>query len=159
VRPPGASPDQAKYLRNDLSSDKEFLVHAAFQSGWDVPPRLLIVDDEAVVRGLSKRFLQIFGCTIDIAVDGLAAVEKLKLQRYDLVLMDILMPNLDGVSATRLIRQFDVRTPIIAMTSANKPHELVDYFDNGMNDILSKPFTKEGLFSMLDVSTFHFLLS
>jgi osomolarity two-component system response regulator SKN7 len=127
-------------------------VSATLYSGWVVPPRLLLVDDEAVIRGLSTRFLQVFGCAIDVAVDGLAALEKIKSERYDLVLMDIQMPRLDGVSATRLIRLFDTRTPIVAMTSANKPHELVMYFDNGMNDILPKPFTKEGLFAMLEVS-------
>jgi CheY-like chemotaxis protein len=128
-------------------------LHATLQSGWAVPPRLLLVDDEAVVRGLSRRFLQVFGCKIDVAFDGVAAVEMLRAEQYDLVLMDIQMPRLDGVAATRLIRVFDPRTPIVAMTSASQPHELVTYFDNGMNDILPKPFTREGLFAMLEVSS------
>lgn len=64
------------------------------------------------------------------------------------------MPKLDGVSATSLIRQFDHMTPIISMTSNSKPQEIMTYYSHGMNDILPKPFTKEGLLSMLEVSAF-----
>lgn len=62
------------------------------------------------------------------------------------------MPKLDGVSATSLIRQFDHMTPIISMTSNSKPNDVVTYYSSGMNDILPKPFTREGLFTMLEVS-------
>lgn len=65
------------------------------------------------------------------------------------------MPKLDGVSATSLIRQFDHMTPIISMTSNSKPQEIMTYYSHGMNDILPKPFTKEGLLSMLEVSVFN----
>jgi CheY-like chemotaxis protein len=61
------------------------------------------------------------------------------------------MPKLDGVSATNLIRQFDHMTPIISMTSNSKPNEVMTYYHSGMNDILPKPFTKEGLLEMLEV--------
>lgn len=68
---------------------------------------------------------------------------------------DIVMPNLDGVSATSLIRQFDPRTPIISMTSNSAPNELLNYMSHGMNDILPKPFTKEGLLNMLEKHLIH----
>ena len=83
---------------------------------------------------------------------------------------DIVMPKLDGVSATSLIRKFDHMTPIISMTSNSKPNEIMTYYSSGgcsalrtrpslihplvhagMNDILPKPFTKEGLLDMLEV--------
>jgi len=70
-------------------------------------------------------------------------------------LMDIVMPKLDGVSATSLIRQFDHMTPIISMTSNSKPQEIMTYYSHGMNDILPKPFTKEGLLSMLEKHLTH----
>lgn len=54
---------------------------------WAVPPKVLLVDDDAISRKLSSRFLQIFGCTIDVAVDGVGAVNKMNLEKYDLVLM------------------------------------------------------------------------
>lgn len=61
-------------------------------------------------------------------------------------------PSSSGVSATSLIRQFDPMTPIISMTSNSNPNQVLTYFSHGMNDILPKPFTKEGLLSMLEVS-------
>lgn len=123
--------------------------------GWAVPPKVLLVDDDAVCRKLSSKFLQVFGCAIDVAVDGVNAVNKMNLEQYDLVLMDIVMPNLDGVSATSLIREFDPKTPIISMTSNSGPTELLNYMSSGMNDILPKPFTKEGLLSMLEKHLIH----
>lgn len=72
---------------------------------------------------------------------------------------DIVMPKLDGVSATSLIRKFDPRTPIISMTSNSKPHDILYYFSQGMNDILPKPFTKEGLLGMLEKHLIHLKLS
>lgn len=90
--------------------------------------------------------------------------------KYDLVLMDIIMPNLDGVSACHLIRQFD-HTPIIAMTSNIRSDDISMYFqhgtlllcrparltnqETGMNDVLPKPFTKEGLLNMLEKHLGH----
>ena len=68
--------------------------------------------------------------------------------------MDIIMPNLDGVSACHLIRQFD-HTPIIAMTSNIRSDDISMYFQHGMNDVLPKPFTKEGLLSMLEKHLGH----
>lgn len=139
--------------------------------GWAVPPKILVVDDDAICRKLSSRFLRIFGCFIDIAVDGVGAVNKMNLEKYDLVFMvsclpfrgmhdndtahylqDIMMPKLDGVSATSLIRQFDHMTPIISMTSNSQPNEVVKYYSSGMNDILPKPFTKDDLLKKLEVS-------
>ena len=148
---------------------------SAYVPGWAVPPRVLLVEDDAVSRKLSSKFLQVFGCTIDVAVDGVGAVNKMNLEKYDLVLMvlfflfcdsscvtystpftpqDIVMPKLDGVSATNLIRQFDHMTPIISMTSNSRPNEIMTYYHSGMNDILPKPFTKEGLLEMLEVCAY-----
>jgi osomolarity two-component system response regulator SKN7 len=124
-------------------------------SGWAVPPRVLVVEDDVVNRMLSSKFLKVFGCNIDVAVDGLSAVQKMNIGKYDLVLMDIMMPRLDGIKATSLIRQFDPRTPIISMTSNSQPTEIMAYFSSGMNDILPKPFTKEGLREMLEKHLVH----
>lgn len=72
------SPPQKQTLRVRRST---------FVPGWAVPPRVLLVDDDAVSRKLSSKFLQVFGCTIDVAVDGVGAVNKMNLEKYDLVLM------------------------------------------------------------------------
>jgi len=65
---------------------------STFVPGWAVPPRVLLVDDDAVSRKLSSKFLQVFGCTIDVAVDGVGAVNKMNLEKYDLVLMVSIHP-------------------------------------------------------------------
>lgn len=69
---------------------------STYVPGWAVPPRVLLVDDDAVSRKLSSKFLQVFGCTIDVAVDGVGAVNKMNLEKYDLVLM------VSSVSVNRL---------------------------------------------------------
>ncbi|KAL0946368.1 hypothetical protein HGRIS_012599 [Hohenbuehelia grisea] len=122
---------------------------------WAISPRVLLVDDDAVVRKLSSRFLQVFGCTIDVANDGVAAVSKMNLATYDLVFMDIVMPKLDGIAATALIRKFDLMTPIISMTSNSRQNEIQTYFTSGMNDFLSKPFNKEGILTILEKHLVH----
>ncbi|KAI8982936.1 HSF-type DNA-binding-domain-containing protein [Trametes punicea] len=143
---PTARPGSAQTLRVRRST---------YVPGWAVPPRVLLVDDDAVSRKVSSKFLQIFGCTIDVAVDGVGAVNKMNLEKYDLVLMDIVMPKLDGVSATSLIRQFDHMTPIISMTSNSKPAEIMKYYSSGMNDHLPKPFTQHGLWEVLEKHLTH----
>ena len=60
---------------------------STYVPGWAVPPKVLLVDDDAVSRKLSSKFLQVFGCSIDVAVDGVGAVNKMNLEKYDLVLM------------------------------------------------------------------------
>ncbi|TPX50030.1 hypothetical protein SeMB42_g02408 [Synchytrium endobioticum] len=118
---------------------------------WSV----LLVEDDYIMRELYSKQLSMAGYTFDVAEDGVAAVEivtsaNLKKRRYDIVLMDIIMPKLDGVSATTRIRQFDQYTPIISMTSSTTDNDCIRYFSSGMNDILPKPFTREMLSSMID---------
>ena len=63
---------------------------------------------------------------------------------------DIVMPNLDGVSATQSIRKFDMTTPIISMTSNTTAGDCLRYLENGMNDILPKPFNKQSLLGVVE---------
>lgn len=69
------------------TSQKIRVRRSTFVPGWAVPPRVLLVDDDEVNRRISSKFLQVFGCTIDVAVDGLQAVDRMNLEKYDLVLM------------------------------------------------------------------------
>ena len=81
-------------VQNVSSSERQTLRirRSTYVPGWSVPPRVLLVEDDAVSRKLSSKFLQIFGCTIDVAVDGVGAVNKMNLEKYDLVLMVRLIP-------------------------------------------------------------------
>jgi osomolarity two-component system response regulator SKN7 len=79
--------DEGASISRPGSQQKLRVRRSTFVPGWAVPPRVLLVDDDAVNRKLSSKFLQIAGCTIDVAVDGIGAVNKMNLEKYDLVLM------------------------------------------------------------------------
>lgn len=110
---------------------------------------VLLVEDDNVCIQLCRKFLVKYGCQVTVVTDGLNAISTVENTKYDLVLMDIVMPNLDGATATSVIRSFDTRTPIIAMTGNIEDNDLVTYLQNGMSDILAKPFTKDDLYSIL----------
>ncbi|PGH26579.1 hypothetical protein AJ80_01708 [Polytolypa hystricis UAMH7299] len=123
--------------------------------GWIRSPHILLVEDDQTCRQIGGKFLYSFCCVIDTAFDGLEAVSKIQGgSKYDLILMDIIMPNLDGVSACGVIRRFD-STPIIAMTSNIRSSDIDLYFQNGMNDVLPKPFTRQSLLNMLEKHLVH----
>ncbi|KAI8370020.1 HSF-type DNA-binding-domain-containing protein [Blakeslea trispora] len=125
------------------------------QVSWTVPPRILLVDDDSVYRNLSGKLLSVIGCSIDLAKDGVEALKKMGLEKYDLILMDIVMPKMDGISATRSIRQYDALTPIISMTSNFTDSDIMQYIGSGMTDILPKPFSKRTLYQMLEKYCAH----
>ncbi|KAL3238524.1 kinase-regulated stress-responsive transcription factor SKN7 [Nakaseomyces bracarensis] len=110
---------------------------------------VLLVEDDSVSIELCSKFLRKDGCTVQVVTDGLSAISNLEKFRYDLVLMDIVMPNLDGATATSIVRSFDNQTPIIAMTGNIEDQDLITYLQHGMNDILAKPFTRNDLHSIL----------
>jgi len=92
--PPEPDPDSEEVVRPTPSNGRPSTTpttirvrRSTFVPGWAVPPRVLLVDDDAVSRRLSSKFLQVFGCMIDVAVDGVGAVNKMNLEKYDLVLM------------------------------------------------------------------------
>ncbi|KAL6246034.1 kinase-regulated stress-responsive transcription factor skn7 [Rhinocladiella similis] len=123
--------------------------------GWSRSPRILLVEDDPTCRQIGGKFLYSFNCVVDCAFDGLQAVNKMQEgNKYDMILMDIIMPNLDGVSACHLIRQFD-RTPIVAMTSNIRSDDIQMYFHHGMDDVLPKPFTRKSLLDMLEKHLMH----
>ncbi|MFA5912272.1 MAG: response regulator [Burkholderiales bacterium] len=113
--------------------------------------RLLLVEDDVIAREVVTELLHGAGLLVDTAVDGLEAVSMAQAQEYDLILMDMQMPNLDGPQATRAIRRLSgwEAKPIVAMT-ANAFHE--DRFaceEAGMNDFISKPANPELIYATL----------
>lgn len=122
---------------------------------WRYAPTVLVVDDDAICRRLSHKFLSLLGCKSDSSTDGLDALQKLRSKQYDLVLMDIVMPNMEGLSATRQIREFNHETPVISMTSSCSIDDQKLYTFTGMNGILPKPFSIEFLKSLLREHCHH----
>lgn len=110
---------------------------------------ILLVDDNPMNVMVAQKFLQRWGATIDIAVNGLEALDKLDVLKHRLVLMDLHMPVMDGYEATRRMRANGVTIPVIALT-ANLPAEIEEQTQKcGINDIVVKPFAPDDLFRKL----------
>lgn len=109
----------------------------------DADVRLLLVEDNAVNRELICTMLEPFGVVVETANDGVAGVEAMRQGQYDLVLMDVQMPVMDGLTATREIRALEgargASTPIIAMTANVLPEQVANCLAAGMDDHLGKP--------------------
>jgi two-component system, sensor histidine kinase len=104
------------------------------------PLRILLVEDNPMNQRLIFLIMQKFGYTIDVASNGLEAINTLQTQMYDMVLMDIQMPEMDGITATKWIRQNLVVQPrIVAITASFSDTDRQNCLSAGMNDYISKP--------------------
>jgi CheY-like chemotaxis protein len=113
---------------------------------------VLVVDDNATNRMVAQTLCEMFDCTSEAADDGMAAVEAARTGRFDLILMDIKMPRMDGVAATRAIRDLTGRpgrVPIIALTANADPEDAAAYLSAGMNGVVEKPMKPENLLQAL----------
>ena len=114
---------------------------------------ILIVDDNATNRMVAEALCEMFECTSEQAVDGVEAVEMARSGRFDLILMDIKMPRMDGVAATRAIRDLGGRcgsAPIVALTANADPADVQTYIAAGMQDFVEKPIKPERLAVVLN---------
>ncbi|WP_129127665.1 response regulator [Geomonas oryzae] len=114
------------------------------------PPRLhrvLLVEDNVVNQEVGKGILESLGCRVTVVEDGLAAVEEVQRCSYDVVFMDCQMPVMDGLEATRLIREHEreggVRVPIVALTAHAMKGDREACLEAGADDYISKPFSRE----------------
>jgi CheY-like chemotaxis protein/HPt (histidine-containing phosphotransfer) domain-containing protein len=110
----------------------------------------LVVEDHEVNQQLFKTILENLGHEVHIANNGLEALKAVKGQSYDLIFMDVQMPEMNGYEATREIRKMGIDTPIIAVTASALRGEEEKTSDAGMNDFLVKPFKKKDLLSLLN---------
>ncbi len=113
--------------------------------------RILLAEDEPVNREVTLELLKEVGMVIETAEDGRLAVELASRHAYDLILMDMQMPRLDGLEATRQIRQLPryAKVPILALTANAFAEDKARCFDAGMNDFIAKPIEPEVLFTTL----------
>lgn len=105
------------------------------------PLRVLVAEDNPVNQMVVASLLRKYGCTVDVVADGQAAVRACAAVRYDLVLMDCMMPIMDGYEATRTLRAVpgDPRLPIVALTARTLDGERDRCLAAGMDDYLTKP--------------------
>ncbi|AWN52708.1 ATP-binding protein [Methylobacterium sp. 17Sr1-1] len=112
------------------------------------PARLLLVEDVPINQDLARAVLESEGHSVDVAGDGAAAIEAVRAKPYDLVLMDVQMPGMDGITATRTIRSLPGPTgtvPIVAMTANVLPAQLETFRAAGMDGHVGKPFKRAEL--------------
>jgi signal transduction histidine kinase/ActR/RegA family two-component response regulator len=112
---------------------------------------ILVVDDEPINREVAKIQLEDTGLVIDMAEDGAQAIAKAQMKAYAAILMDMQMPNVNGLEATRQIRKIPGyrHTPIIAMTANAFAEDKARCLEAGMNDFIIKPFVPDTLFATL----------
>ncbi len=110
---------------------------------------ILIVDDEARIRTLIRKYAEFEGHTVTEAVDGMEAVLACRANTYDIIIMDIMMPELDGFSACREIRKITT-TPIIMLSARGEEYDRINGFEVGVDDYVVKPFSPKELMLRVD---------
>ena len=105
---------------------------------------ILVVDDEVRIRSIIKKYAEFEGHTVSEAGDGMEAVLLCRQNTYDVIIMDIMMPELDGFSACREIRKIS-QTPIIMLSARGEEYDKINGFELGIDDYVMKPFSPKEL--------------
>lgn len=112
--------------------------------------RVLVVDDGIIHQRLALALLVRHGCAVTLAKNGREAIDEVKNQSFDLILMDVEMPEMDGITATRSIRQREAqsgdRCQVVGVSSSGRQHECIEA---GMDDYVAKPLREEALVRLL----------
>ena len=106
---------------------------------------ILIVDDEKLNQMVIQNMAKLWGADYQIAGSGSEALRKIKESKFDVILMDLLMPGIDGFKTCEIIRQDNKKLPIIAISGTTTPQNVEKIFNAGMNDYIAKPFKIEEL--------------
>jgi two-component system response regulator MprA len=113
------------------------------------PVRILVVDDEAAVRDSLSRTLRFQGYDVSVAEDGVAGLEAIRQQEPDAVILDVMMPRLDGLAACRALRADGSLVPVLMLTARDSVGDRVAGLDAGADDYLVKPFALQELLARL----------
>ncbi|QQU85156.1 response regulator transcription factor [Corynebacterium riegelii] len=111
--------------------------------------KILVVDDEQAVRESLKRSLRFNGYDVEQAEDGEKALEAIAMHRPDLVILDVMMPKLDGLGVCRILREQGDHTPVLMLTARDDVADRVGGLDAGADDYLPKPFALEELMARI----------
>ncbi len=106
--------------------------------------KILVVDDEPRIRSIVKKYAEFEGHMITEAADGMEAVHFCRTMEFDIIIMDIMMPELDGFSACREIRK-TLSTPIIMLSARGEEYDKINGFELGIDDYVVKPFSPKEL--------------
>lgn len=160
-------PLKTSLLEDETGVDKDFGLHTpGFEQIGALPtlspdasikagkPRVLIVEDNAVAQMVAKAILEQCHCKVDVAVDGQSALHHWKKNKYDLIFMDIGLPDMDGYQITHHIRVHEIpnkyHTPIIALTAHVGEENKQRCIESGINAVISKPLTQKKCWDILN---------
>lgn len=115
----------------------------------DPKPRILIVEDDRAVRDSLRRSLEFNGYDVELAADGAEALAGIGKFRPDAIVMDVMMPRLDGIETTRALRSVGNSVPILVLTARDAVGDRVEGLDAGADDYLTKPFALDELLARL----------
>lgn len=111
--------------------------------------RVLVVDDEEKIRNVIKEYAEFEGYEIDEAADGMEAIGKCKTQDYDIIIMDVMMPKLDGFSSIKEIRKIK-NIPVIMLSARGEEYDKLFGFEIGVDDYVVKPFSPKELMARIN---------
>lgn len=111
--------------------------------------KILVVDDEANIREVLKEYAEFEGHQVDEASDGMQAIELAKKNDYDAIIMDIMMPRLDGYSACKEIRKFK-QTPVLMLSARGEEYDKLFGFELGIDDYVVKPFSPKEVMARIN---------
>src|SRR4051794_5195280 len=114
-----------------------------------VPHRVLIVDDDRAIRESLARAVELEGYEVDVVVDGVAALAKTRRETFDALVVDVMMPGVDGLAVCRVLRADGDRTPVLMLTARVETSDRVAGLDAGADDYLPKPFELDELLARL----------
>ena len=114
--------------------------------------KILLVDDEVLIRNVIKEYSKAEGYLVDEASDGYEAIEKVENNNYDLIIMDIMMPNMDGYEASKQIKEIK-NIPIIMLTARTEEIDKLNGFEVGIDDYVTKPFSPKELMARIKAVT------
>lgn len=139
-----------KVNTNDVKKEEETVIKSVKEEDW-TNYHVLLVEDNKINQLLALKVLKNWGLNIDVAENGKIATEMVRKKSYDIILMDLQMPVMNGYEATKVIREeFNLKIPIIAMTASAMRDELESCIYQGMNDYITKPFQPNELYNLLD---------
>lgn len=120
-------------------------------NGDDAVYNILVVDDEERIRNVIKKYAEFEGYNISEASDGIEAIEKCKNNEFDLVILDVMMPELDGFTTCLKIKEIKKNLPIIMLSARGEEYDKIHGFELGIDDYVVKPFSPRELMMRANV--------
>lgn len=139
--------DQADDVQTEIKNTRNIIYDVDYVALEN--RKVLVVEDNKINQMITKKILEKNKMSCMVADNGMDAIELVKSQNFDVVLMDIHMPGISGIEATQKIRSFNTQIPIIALTAVTIDENLDDFYKAGFNEIIPKPFKTEEFFEKI----------